>query len=300
MAKSRVSLCVSLVFLFAASGLHAQGTADEAVRQVFQGLEQSRTEVLWQALPASYQTDVTSIVHGMGENADPQLWNGTFRIVGKLARVLDEKKEYIQKQPLVAAKMGETPGSQEGYDVAVKLLRTLAESELADVSNVKTLDVQAFLAGTVSRMVSQVRGLAMLSPESAESLEGLKESKVSLVSQKGKTAVVRIVNGDKSDDKEMVLVEGKWIPAEMAEGWKDKVAEIQAQLAALPSNKGSAESAQFLALMGPMEGALDELLAAQSSQEFDSAVQKLVGMVMFQFAGALGEAGQDQDQDQDQ
>ncbi len=300
MAKSRVLLGIALVCLFAAPSLSAQGTADEAVRQVFTGLEQNRAEVLWQALPASYQVDVTSLVHGMAANADPQLWNGSFRIVAKLAKVLEQKKEYIQKQPMVAAKMGETPGAEAGYDVAVKVLRTLAESELSDVARVKTLDVQSFLSGTVSQIVTQIRGLAMLSPESAESLESLGQSKVSLVSQKGNHAVVRIVNGDKSEDKEMTLVEGKWIPSEMAEEWKDKVAEIQAQLAELPSNKGSEESAQFLAIMGPVEGALDQLLAAQTNEQFESAVQQLVGMVMVQFAGAMSDAGQDQDQDQDQ
>lgn len=296
MKKSRMFLAVVALVIGGAFCAAAPEKADEAVSKVFRGLEQNQAQALWQALPPSYQTDVADLIHGVASNADAAAWNGAFRVLGKAVRVLDEKRQFIQQNPMVAAKMEETEGSKDAYDAFVKLLGTLTNSELADAEKMRTLDVESFMSGTVSRAMAQAQALSKLS-ESAAEVEGFRSAKVELVSQDGDRAVVRITGPEKSEETEMVRVEGKWIPADMAKEWKTKVEEMRQQIAQLPGQKDSTDNADLLFTMTQIESGLDTLLAAQTAEQFDGAAQAFVGMMMFRFAGAMG--GQEGEEEED-
>ncbi len=275
-----------------AASLLAQEPADATVRNVFAGLQEQRPQVLWQALPASYQRDLQGLIHDFAEQADAELWNLTFSLLGKSVRVLDEKREFVFDQPMISARLQEIDKPDQTYDAVLQLLSTLTSSELADIEKLRRLEPEAFLSGTVSTFLRQLRDLQDVLPGVSTPVDELDDSEVALVSSSGGSAVVRITNGGETEDRPFVLVEGKWVPEELAEEWDQNMAEARAQIAELAARQRAPETEQVVATMRSMEGLLDRMLAAQTREEFDDSMQQLVGTVMFQ-AMSLG-AGQEE------
>ncbi len=275
-----------------AGSLLAQEPADATVRHVLEGLQEQRPQVLWQALPASYQRDLQGLIHDFAEQADAELWNLTFSLLGKSVRVLDEKREFVFDQPMISARLQEIDKPDQTYDAVLQLLSTLTSSELADIEKLRRLEPEAFLSGTVSTFLRQLRDLQDVLPGVSTPVDELDDSEVALVSSSGGSAVVRITSGGETEDRPFVLVEGKWVPEELAEEWDQNMAEARAQIAELAARQRAPETEQVVATMRSMEGLLDRLLAAQTREEFDDSMQQLVGTVMFQ-AMSLG-AGQEE------
>ncbi len=259
-----------------------QDSADAAVRNVFQGLQEKRPEVIWRALPGSYQHDLKEVIHEFGAQADAELWNLTFGLLNKAVRVLDEKREYIFQQPMIAARLQDAPEPGAAYDAVLRLLKTFTQSELSDVNQIRQLEPEAFLSGTVSRLMQQIEDLQAVVPEVDIPTEEFEATKITLVSSNGDRAVVRIED-ESPEDREFVRVEGKWVPQELAEDWESNMAQARTQLAELAERQRSPETEQIAQMMRSVDGVLDQMLTADTAESFDNALQQLVGMVMFQF-----------------
>jgi len=281
-------LCLVSTFLCVQLALAAQpqDSADKVVEWVAEGLVEKRPQVLWQALPSSYQRDVTNLIHEHGERMDEQLWNQTFQTLNKLVRVLDEKREFILQQPLVAQRFEAAPGASQSYDGVIRILNTLVHSELSDLNQLRTLDPESFLSGTVARLMEEIESVSKLAPESAGELENWKSVEATLLRSEGDTATVRIKSAKESEDVEFVRVEGKWIPKELADEWDASLTDARQKLAGLSDDDESVQNRQQLMMFMAMgNGVLDQLLSAQTAEEFNQTIQSILGLAMSQMMG---------------
>ena len=69
-------LCPVVALMFMAVGVPAlavdiPSTPDGTVRAVAEGLADRHPEVIWQALPPTYQKDITELTHAFAERMDP-------------------------------------------------------------------------------------------------------------------------------------------------------------------------------------------------------------------------------------
>ena len=258
-------------------------TADQAVLQITEGLADGRPQVVWHALPASYQQDVTELIHDFGGKMDAEVWNRSFGVMQKLTRVLDDKREYILDHPMLTSKIDDRKKADEVWDAVIGMLETLTESELADLDRVKKLDVERFLSGTGAELADHFKELEALAPNqaSAGSLFGLSDARATLISSEGDRARLRVeVPGKPATEEDYVRVEGKWIPAKMATEWDRTVAEARAKLAGFSGDEMRQNKQTYLMQLSMVEGALDQLLATESAAQFQTAVSGLVGMAM--------------------
>ncbi|NIM01652.1 MAG: hypothetical protein GTN89_12655, partial [Acidobacteria bacterium] len=192
-------------------------TADGAVRLVTEGLADGRPQVVWHALPASYQDDITELVHGFAGTMDAELWNRTFEVVEKATRVLDEKRDFILDHPMLAAQMDDRKEAEEAWNAVVDILEIVVQSDLADLDRMKKLDVERFLTKTGGDLFDGFEALAALSPTGSMPGLDLAEAEATLLSSEGDRARVRVeIPGQPTEEMDFSRVEGKWIPAEMA------------------------------------------------------------------------------------
>jgi hypothetical protein len=303
MNRRSVATLLAVVFAVApVAGCWSSGEQlgpDETVEHVTQRLAEGHPVALWQALPASYQEDVTGLVHEFAGKMDRNLWNKTFGVVAKLTRLLREKRHLILEHPLVArhiADSGSTniDGDWEGFVGVVDLLAT---SELADLDELAKLDIEAFLSGTGERLVRQVAAASSLAAEGgvgdyAASAESLREVKATVVSAEGDRATVRIeVPGEDPRTEPLVRVEGKWIPATLADGWQSQMAKARESISKMSSEEMKQEEQAMLLQLSMVEGALDTLLAAETADEFNAGVGAIMGGVMGMALGAAMNQG---------
>lgn len=279
-------LAVLLLGVIACAGdRQTNATPEEAIARVTQGLAEGHPEVVWQALPASYQKDVTDLLHEAAGKMDEELWNQSFAVLGKLTHVLSEKREFILEHPMLASQVTNKSGTETDWDAVVGFVDVFTSSELSDLGKLKRLDVEKFLAGTGARAMKHLADASALArgDKWAEGMERLRGTKATVVSSQGDTATVRIeVPGEEPREDAFVRVEGKWIPKEMADEWPRKIAEAKAELAELSDETIRQNKPMILMQLSMLERLLDSLLAARTAEEFHSSVNAAFGMVLGQ------------------
>ena len=283
---SVVSLSCSL---FAASAL-AQGSPDQAVMAVVNGLGENQPQVIWQALPASYQNDVSGLVREFAGQTQDSLWDQIFGALTKLTRVLDEKRQFVLEHPWVVQQLSKSPNAEATYDAVVALLKTILSSDISSLQRLSDFDGERFLATTGSQVMAQLGDLAALAPDSKETLDEISSLSVTLSGTEGERAWVLIEKPDeKTEEVEFVLVEGKWVPAAMAESWDSGIADAREQLSQVVVDP--AQTAQAGIVLAVVDGALEGLLAAQTSKEFQASLEGMIGLAMMGVMGSVASQG---------
>ncbi len=267
----------------------AADTPDAAARALVASMEAGNLRAIWDALPSSYQSDVNDVVHTFAANMDAGVWKAGLGVVQKAVRVLKEKKEFILKQPALAQSPVDPKIAAENWDGLVEVLDTISSSELSDLEKLKTLEVGAFLDGTGQKVADQMAALAKAAdekkltladfpgvPVDAMPLADIANAKFSTVKIEGDTATLRVDNEGKTEDHEVVRVDGKWLPKEMVDSWPEK---MQAAKDALTKDMPERLTKNKMQIMMPIQlvqGVLDQLLAAKTQQEFDQIVQQIM------------------------
>ena len=286
----RVLSVLSLSLSLLAGPALAQGSADQAVMAVVAGLKEDQPQVIWQALPASYQDDVSGLVREFAGQMEDSLWDQTFGTLAKLTRVLGEKRQFVLEHPLVAERLSQSPNAEATYDAVVTLLKTLLTSDISNLERLSDFDGERFLATTGSQVMAQMGDLVALAPDSKETLDEISSLHVALSRTEGDRAWIMVEQpGEETREVEMVLVEGKWLRAEMAEAWDSGIASAREQLRQVAFDP--AATAQAGAMLAMVDGALEGLLAAQTSEEFQATLGGLMSLAMMGVMGSAGAQG---------
>ncbi|HSR51599.1 MAG TPA: hypothetical protein VLV83_12280 [Acidobacteriota bacterium] len=287
-AAFSVLTLAAAMFLQAAAPAPAVLTPDAVVMQVADGLAAGQPIVVWQAMPASYQADVTELVHTFADRMDPDIWNRTFGVMGKVSLVMTEKKDYILDNPMFAQQGDKIQEVQQQWDRIAFFLSTLSKSDLGDIDRLRTANPEAFLAGTGSALMSEFLTMAATrqsdNPWESNFIQSMSNIQATLISINGDFAVVNITGPDnKSKDVNFVKVEGKWVPEEMALEWPDVIEEARSNLASLQPERLSENKDQVLAALMTVDSSLDQMLSAQTYTDFNNALQGLIGAGMMHF-----------------
>jgi hypothetical protein len=106
----------------------------------------------------------------------------------------------------------------------------------------------------------------------------LNSVQVEIVSSEAETAVVKITVPDEDPEEvELVLVEERWVPKEMADSWADDIAKAKEELAGWDEQKIAESKVQAMMMLGMVESFLDQLAKVESSEEFDQAIGSIMG-----------------------
>jgi SLA1 homology domain 1, SHD1 len=250
-------------------------------------------EVFWHALPADMQAvaDSPQLRDAMRpqikENAETS--NQIVSIVDKLTEVLVTKKQFILNSPMLAQVPPQfKPFIEQGFDPAVGLIHEYAEigartdammeAPMGDYVDYHFSRIGAHAQALLKIVPAEVRDPMVNSFVATQTSET--EGTISFSKQDGTTQTV-----------EMSRYNNRWLPKDLVTKWEsDKESMIEDlvvsmtnnAMAANPQAKASMEAA--VAQAGLM---LDPLLAANSQQDFDTAVGQAMMPVMMMM-GAMG------------
>lgn len=295
MKTVRALLSLLFVALLASSKVAAADTLSvgpvETLESIQKGLSANppHVQVLWTTLPASYQKDVRSLISDYADKIDPKLWDASFRLIGKAAKVCREKLDYILASEDLA-KLREMPGVNAAYfsepehwELLISLVETIAKSDIATHAGLKKLDPEKFLATTGNKVAEACIKLAMAAggddaKKAEHEWELFRHGKFTLAHEDDHSATVKFeIEGKDANEIRLVKVEGKWVFAEMADQFEKAIAEAKAASAQV--EVVSQQSEQFLQVAAVIETGLDELLAANSKEEFEAIGQRLAAQI---------------------
>jgi hypothetical protein len=262
-------------------------TPDGTVTHVVKQLEQDKPEVLWDAMPASYQADVTGLTHEVANKMDAELYTKVFAILQKATDILKNKKDIILGSSLAGSAPVDIESVGQKWDAIVAFLDTLVNSELADLEKCKSLDIRKFLAGTGNRLMVQGSEISSLFPTEGDIpvKEKLTGVQVEIVSSEAESATVKVTApGEQPEEIQLVLIEERWIPKEMADSWADEIAKAREELASWDEQKIAEGKVQAMMMLGMVESFLDQLATVESSEQFD----QVIGSIMGGMLGGMG------------
>ncbi|MBL7222858.1 MAG: hypothetical protein ISS72_03300 [Candidatus Brocadiae bacterium] len=267
-------------------------TPDGTVTAVAAALADGKPQVLWTAMPASYQKDVTGLVRDFAGKVDADIYDKGWGLAKKLVKVLSEKRSFILGSPALAQAGIDKAKAEAQYDAIVGALDALASSEVSSIAGLKSVDVGSFLRTTGAKLMaaaSKASALTKKDEYNKEFVADMKGMKAEVESVDGDTAKVKITHAGASKPKtaEFVKVEGRWVPKEMADGWAEAMADAKKGLAKMSGEAMAKQKPQILAMMGAAEPMLDLLLKADSQEKFDQAIGQTMGMVMGAMMGGM-------------
>jgi hypothetical protein len=249
-------------------------TPEAAVKTILDGLQASKPIVIWEALPVQAQNSLDSLVSATAARIDSEIWEHTAANLKKLATLLETKKDFVLASPLW--KTGQLPKLdvvKASWDPAVKLLRTIVDSELVDQEKMKNFSGGAFLKGTGAKVFTELRALTKtMKPDPLAILDNPKVT----VKKQSDTAAVVILQGPDPKAKpveiRLGIVDGKWSSPQVSmaasfagiivAGYFDPFRPYQ-----MVEWKGD-----YLKDMDRLGRILDQLQAAKSSDEFQAVV----------------------------
>jgi hypothetical protein len=254
---------------------------DGTVRTVIDSLADHHPEVVWQALPPSYQSDITMLTHAYAERMDPTVWDAGFAVCRKAVGLLRDKKDIILSGSLVESVGDKRQDIEDGWDPAMTAMDAFFSSDVSRLDAMKTIDWEGYLATTGKELLDLAAEAAAAAGNESykqEYVERLRGTTVETLAQDGDAATVRITAPDEDPEEiELTRVEGRWVPADMAAKWDEGMEEARQRLATLTDEEIQQSSTQAMMFIGMVDGLITQLDSAETSEEFEQMLQGMLG-----------------------
>lgn len=245
-------------------GKKAPGDPDKAVLAAVEAVKANKPGDLWLLLPPSYQKDIQDIATAATSKIDKELFELTVKVLDKAIVVLDKQGDKIGI-PI-------TPEQKKMIKDAYALLK---EVKLLDYATVSKLDVGAFVNGSGAKLMAFGMNAfkAVDAKEYDEFQKGLAGVKVKVVKTEGDKSELEITMGTNAEKVKMTKVEGRWVPADMADAWKGMIPmakkQVETGMADMAKNKEEMKKA--------LTAALDALTKAEGGDM--SGMEQMMGML---------------------
>jgi hypothetical protein len=132
------------------------------------------------------------------------------------------------------------------------------------------------------KQFSELSALSAQDPYKKNFQTKMKGAEIEVVKAEGDKATVKVsYPGGEEEISEMVKVEGKWLPKEMVDGWKEAMSSAKTQIAQIDPKTIAEAKPQIMGALAGVETALDQLSKAKTAEEFGKAAAGLMGNLPF-------------------
>tara|TARA_B110000908_G_scaffold123896_1_gene145296 strand:+ start:86 stop:1069 length:984 start_codon:yes stop_codon:yes gene_type:complete len=268
-----------------AAGVTIPDAPDAAIQTVITEFAKGNGGIIWQAMPTSYQTDVSDLLHLTGSKIDPELYDKSFATIALLAEVIDQQQALILSSSFMQGRSAEEMAQLEAaLPSIVGLLGAITSSELASSTGLLNFNGQDFFDTTVSQFTQYAETLGQLAGEESM-LSNYMNTVVTVVEADDLQAtLLTTVPGKEPVEQAFSKVEQRWVPSEMASDWVAKIAEATAELEATSMQDIAANKPQMMGVLTMLDGVLAQIAAAETQEQFDQslkgAMMPLMGLMM--------------------
>lgn len=277
----------------AAADVNVEGLSpEETITTALNALADGQFVVVYDLMPASYGEDVKSVMNAFGNRVDPQIWTEATATLRKASTVLDHKKALLAD---FALSMQAQPDPEMTQEVMVQQMTDAAEgirqalaSPVADRNQwiegdlrgmIATGQQQVFETWDAAAQKAIAEAFSGIDGDAPESLQELIDQiEINTVATTADAATLHVqVPNQPIQPLELVAVEGKWIPADIARDWK---ANIERMLTTLnqQSPNPEQEKQMILGQLGMANGFLDSLEQVETQEELQMMLGSLMSM----------------------
>ena len=267
---------------------------DAAVRFVANQLAAMNGEVLWDALPESYQADITNLAKRSSEKIDAENYGRTFVLLARIAGLIENKSDFICHTKLGGGLPEESlPEIKRALPLLSTLLRDFSTGAISTHAGLQDFDGRVFFEEFTTGLLRFIEASANLDAASTFSISDLASLEVKVVEQDVNTASLEtVLPGSAPEREDYVRVEDRWLPLPFAEMWGAEISKANSSLQAVTAEQVNANKVQAGMILGILEGVMSQIEGADSQESFDRALQgaviPIMGMLMMGGDSGLG------------
>jgi hypothetical protein len=240
--------------------------------------------VLWDALPASKQKQVEDLVQLASTRIEQRTLDLVKNFRKTLLETLTNKKQFVLNSKVLPIPPDQRPLLEKSYDSIVALVEAMVPTEFLEVKSLQETNMRDLLGGYVANVAAKSDALDRLipadSPLKAVNTPVPDDVKIENIS----ASQVMVLGMGK-----FVLSEGRWLPEEMLKSWNQFMG--QATQAVQSSDPKAIHKAVGQGMFAA-NLSMGAFVAAETQQDFDDALQQLMGMAsMMQGMMAGGPSG---------
>ena len=252
----------------------AKGTAEA----ILENLERNKPQVIWVALPPSYQKEANAVARAAIATLDAKLYDKILGILKKTNKILVEKKDFILKTidpNLVPLEMGDVAAN---WDTFTDLMEVLLDSQLGSYEKAKNIDLGVFLEETGGNLMELLAASSAATSENIwqnkflATLRGIKIKEIS--ASRDKAILLLTYPGEEEKQTTWTKVEGKWIPQELQSWWKETISKTKEEIPNAVGEKTENKMA-IMVILTTVESVLDQLDQAETDEEFRQVFENL-------------------------
>jgi hypothetical protein len=255
-------------------------TLEQTLQIVFDSLKAKNPEVAWHALPAAWQSDIESVVIKAADLVGPTLLKQTPAVLKNVLTIVRDKQEFIVGSQFMADKPEVAEQARTVLPALVPIVEIFARSSTWSADNFKKGQVGPWTVKMLRDLTaasSQLEELMKTLPQANEGQLSLEDISFRVLNESGNSGMVELTApGQESQEVAFTKVGNRWVPADLAAGWKEGIGEAQSQLAAIPAQQVQ----QFRAGAGMgltfANGLLGSLASASTQAEFDAALDQIL------------------------
>jgi hypothetical protein len=269
-------------------------TPDGTVVAVAQKLVDHQPEIVWEALPESYRADINELTSTFAERMDPEVYDQVMALANRVVEVLQQKKDLILASEAFESAQIDPEEFDSSMTGGIAVAQTLLSSEISTLAGLGAINWQQYLA-TTGRTLMDLAGEIEIE-EGEDPMADLETLEVEILETGDDTAKLRVVTADDEPEEiDLVRVEGRWVPAEMAAKWPEAMASARQRLDEMTPEKVTEMKGQALMGLAMAEGVIEQIAATETVEELDAAVGPMLQAIM----GSLNFAGGMEDEDED-
>jgi hypothetical protein len=228
----------------------------------------------WNRMPPSYRRDLDLVKDAFVTQVDPQVWDRTMAVAGKLARVGKAKKDLLLGTTTFRAL---PPSERElveiAYDFVFDALERMTSSKLKTYDGLRGTSLKdivvPFWNASFLSLVEVSKKLELKLEDFIGITAKTEGIKYTLVKREGDTAVIRIeVPGEPSTEEAAMKVEGYWVYSRTAKTWGETMDKVRDGIALM--GEARQRKIQYMEFLAVTDTALDRLLYTTNPASVDT------------------------------
>ena len=212
---------------------------DKVVLEAAKAAQEGNYVLIYAMLPDSYQADLQAMYKKVADKVDAEMYNKVWTVADAAIAAVKKNKDKLAEGGMFPKEM-----LDQGLTTGEAVFTLAKELKINDAATMKSLDIAAFLAENGKKLHDfGWKTAEAFKKEEVAMAKGMMEGvKAELKGEvKDDKATVAITVGEETKETAFVKVEGKWIPAELAEMWpkfkEESNKSIDEALAELEKNK---------------------------------------------------------------
>ena len=257
-------------------------TAEQFVAVLDQELKKQNVLVFWDLLPTKKQSEAQELVRLASTRIEQRTLDLIKRFRNDLVGALRSKKEFVLNSKALPISSEQEELLATTYDSIVDLLDATLPEDLLTASTLQNSELRDLARKYINNLMAKSEELNRLIPDDSpfKSTTVGREWNFNFQvdsSTQYEAMISAIAPGQTNRVPEkFTFTDGRWLPAEMVQSWDSAVSSATTGLQSADPKQIHKQVGQALLFAN---GILSSISASETQQEFDEAIQQLVGLV---------------------